>query len=181
MAGARFFHFMVNSFIKHILGYKHSKDGFYGKTAGYYGTVEQQGRLTLHMHMLVWIKHSLSPQEIRERILDSNSEFQKRIVEYLEGSRKGEFINGSLYDVEKTLDKNKAASEYIPATEQMPSTPINPCNILCKTCDQCLKSIEWWTKYTHTVDELIFTSNVHKCNRGCQILIKSNSDVILSY
>ena len=36
-------------------------EGLYEKTAGYYGTVEQQGRLTLHMHMLIWIKHSLTP------------------------------------------------------------------------------------------------------------------------
>ena len=25
--------------------------GLYGKTEGYYGTVEQQGRLTLHLHL----------------------------------------------------------------------------------------------------------------------------------
>jgi hypothetical protein len=40
--------------------------GLYGKTAAYYGAVEQQGRLTLHLHMLLWILNSLSPQEIRD-------------------------------------------------------------------------------------------------------------------
>jgi len=36
------------------------------KTAAYYAAVEQQGRLTLHLHMLLWILNSLSPQEIRD-------------------------------------------------------------------------------------------------------------------
>ncbi|KAF8868382.1 hypothetical protein BD779DRAFT_1399200, partial [Infundibulicybe gibba] len=41
VAGARFFHFMVSLFIKHVLGVGESHLGAYGKTSGYYGTVEQ--------------------------------------------------------------------------------------------------------------------------------------------
>ncbi|KAI0346340.1 hypothetical protein BDW22DRAFT_1323620, partial [Trametopsis cervina] len=42
VAGARFFNFIADTFIKHVLGYGNKKrDGYYGKTAGYYGTVEQ--------------------------------------------------------------------------------------------------------------------------------------------
>ncbi len=78
VAGAKFFKFMVDMFIKHVLGYAHERNGFYGKTSGYYGTVEQQGRLTLHMHMLIWLKHSLTPQQIRDNILDPNSDFQTK-------------------------------------------------------------------------------------------------------
>lgn len=73
-----FFKLMSELFIKHVLGVDSDHDGIYGKTSGYYGTVEQQGRLTLHMHMLVWIQNSLTPQEIRERILDPASDFQKK-------------------------------------------------------------------------------------------------------
>jgi len=65
--------------------------GLYGKTAGYYGTVEQQGQMTLHLHMLLWIANSLTPQEIRDRILDPLSDFQKKMVEYLESVCAGEF------------------------------------------------------------------------------------------
>jgi hypothetical protein len=70
VAGARFFHFICQMFIKHVcdVGKKHS--GMYGNTEAYYGTVEQQGRLTLHMHMLLWLKGSLTPQEIRDKIMD---------------------------------------------------------------------------------------------------------------
>jgi len=84
VANARFFHFMCEIFIKHVLGVGENHPGLYGNTSAYYGTVEQQGRLTLHMHMLLWLKDALSPQEIRERILDPTSEFQHKMVEYLE-------------------------------------------------------------------------------------------------
>ncbi|KDR67903.1 hypothetical protein GALMADRAFT_79167, partial [Galerina marginata CBS 339.88] len=41
VAGARFFHFMCEMFIKHILGVGESHSGIYGNTNAYYGTVEQ--------------------------------------------------------------------------------------------------------------------------------------------
>jgi len=70
VAGARFFHLMVVMFIKHVLGVNQEHPGLYGETAAYYATVEPAGRLTLHLHMLLWILNSLSPQEIRDRIMD---------------------------------------------------------------------------------------------------------------
>ena len=41
VAGARFFHFMVQMFIMHVLGVGTDHPGVFGKTAGYYATVEQ--------------------------------------------------------------------------------------------------------------------------------------------
>ena len=43
VASAQFFHFMVEMFIKHVLGVNQDHPGLYGKTAVYYATVEQQG------------------------------------------------------------------------------------------------------------------------------------------
>lgn len=77
VAGARFFKMMVELFLKHVLGVKADHPGLYENTQGYYGTVEQQGRLTLHLHLLLWIQHALTPQEIRDKIIDLNSDFQK--------------------------------------------------------------------------------------------------------
>ena len=39
VAGARFFHFMVQMFIKHMLGVDEDHPGLYGNTSAYYGTV----------------------------------------------------------------------------------------------------------------------------------------------
>ncbi|KAI0281334.1 hypothetical protein BC826DRAFT_876393, partial [Russula brevipes] len=41
VAGARFFDFMVEMFIKHVLGYGTARRGVYGDTSAFYGTVEQ--------------------------------------------------------------------------------------------------------------------------------------------
>ena len=73
----------------------------YGDTSTYYGTVEQQGRLTLHLHMLLWIRGALTPHEIQDQIMDPESDFQKKLVEYLESVHMGEFITGNSEDVKK--------------------------------------------------------------------------------
>ncbi|KDR64952.1 hypothetical protein GALMADRAFT_82492 [Galerina marginata CBS 339.88] len=39
VAAARFFHFMCETFIKHVLGVGNNSPGLYGKTNAYYGTV----------------------------------------------------------------------------------------------------------------------------------------------
>ena len=104
VAGARFFHFMCQMFIKHVLGVGENHPGLYGNTNAYYGTVEQQGRLTLHMHMLIWLKGVLSPQEIRDRIMDPTSDFQQKLVEYLESVHIGEFMTGTQEEVGDKID-----------------------------------------------------------------------------
>ena len=99
VAGAQFFKMIVELFIKHVLSVGLDRLGLYGKTSGYYGTAEQQGRLTLHMHMLLWIMNALTLQEIHGRIMDPNSDFQRAMVEYLESVHIGEFFNETMEDV----------------------------------------------------------------------------------
>jgi hypothetical protein len=53
VAVAHFFDLMICMFIKHVPGIGVEHSGLYGNTAGYYGTVEQQGQLTLHLHMIL--------------------------------------------------------------------------------------------------------------------------------
>jgi len=50
VAGARFFHTMVQLFIKYVLGVGTNHRGIYGDTSAYYGTVEQQGRCEVLPH-----------------------------------------------------------------------------------------------------------------------------------
>ncbi|KAK7675923.1 hypothetical protein QCA50_021142 [Cerrena zonata] len=97
VACARFFHLVVTLFIKYILRWDTGTDGLFGPTSGYYGTVESQGRLTLHLHLLLWIKHSLSPQELRNRAL-KDTEFQREIIQWLESCCSGELAGGPMGD-----------------------------------------------------------------------------------
>ena len=103
VAAARFFDLIVKSFIKNVLGVDQNHLGLYGKTAAYYGTVEQQGRLTLHLHLLLWIDGVSSPQEIRDKILAGDSAFQTDLIAYLEGVHQGELLTGTLDKVRASL------------------------------------------------------------------------------
>lgn len=59
VAGAQFFHSMVQMFIKHILGINYGHKGLYGDTSAYYGTVEQVTRESFLPYCRTWIKKQL--------------------------------------------------------------------------------------------------------------------------
>ncbi|HXP52941.1 MAG TPA: helitron helicase-like domain-containing protein, partial [Bacteroidia bacterium] len=171
VAGARFFHFMCQMFIKHVLGIGTDHCGLYGKTNAYYGTVEQQGRLTLHMHMLLWIVGCLSPQQIRDNIMDPDSDFQKQIIAYLESVHVGEFSTGSLDDVQSKITQHSEEKSYTNPTEMLPLAPPPICDIMhddydiSDDCDECGKLNSWWDQFKETVDCIAFHANVHNCGR----------------
>ncbi|KIM73419.1 hypothetical protein PILCRDRAFT_50220, partial [Piloderma croceum F 1598] len=114
--------------------------------------------------MLLWILNSLSPQEIRDRIMDPNSDFQKRIVEYLESVHVGEFMTGTMDEVKEQVDENIKAKEYRDPTQTLPDAPPEPTECDCNKCESCENTANWWQNFKTTVDDLILRSNVHK---GC--------------
>jgi hypothetical protein len=69
-ASAKFFHFMINILLETMFGIKKTKNGVqrqagvFGIIQGYIGTVEAQGRGTLHVHMLLWLKDMPTPSLI---------------------------------------------------------------------------------------------------------------------
>ena len=170
VAGARFFHFVVETFISDVLGVDAKHCGLYGDTSGYYGTVEQQGRLTLHLHMLIWIKGSLNPQDMREKIMSSNSEWKNKMISWLENCHTGDFLTGTHADVGKKIAENSQSDNYSDPTETMPEPPPPKCNIGHdadeKPCARCKNLDGWWYRFKNTVDDLLFRSNVHSCERG---------------
>ncbi len=94
-------------------GLTQSKPGVFGTPSAYYGTVEQQGRLTLHLHMLVWIANSLSPQEIRNRIMDPTSNFQKKMIDYLENAHMAQYIDSDLENVREDINDRELVPGYV--------------------------------------------------------------------
>jgi hypothetical protein len=168
VAGARFFHFVVSIFIQHVLGLSGKHRGLYGKTRAYYGTVEQQGRLTLHLHILLWLIGNLTSQEMRNQILDVNSDFQKKIIAWIESCQVGEFLTGTHQEVMNKVHKREIVMDYKNPPETMPIPP-SMCKMQhkkgenCVTCDNLDK---WWDNFAETVDDLICKSNVHDCERG---------------
>ncbi|KAF8896008.1 hypothetical protein BD779DRAFT_1433850, partial [Infundibulicybe gibba] len=154
---------MVNAFILHVLGVDAEHTGLYGDTSGYYGTVEQQGRLTLHLHMLLWIRGGLTPEEIRKRIVDPESDFLSKIVEYLESCHSGEFATGTQEDVLSNVEASAKDVNYMDPTETLPEPPAAPCKRECEACDACTNASSWWSRFKRTVDDIVSRSNIHKC------------------
>ena len=166
-------------FIEHVLGVAVTKTGtkrqtgLFGNTSAYYGTVEQQGRLTLHLHMLLWIKNSLTPQEIRDKIMDTNSDFQRKIVEYLENAHVGEFMTGSHQLVQQVINKTMINDEYQDPTQTLPVSPPESCKRRTSCVSHCIRCISiknWRSKFKYTVDDILLRSNIHTCRGGIREL-----------
>jgi len=121
--------------------------------------------------MLLWIANSLTPQEIRDRILDPLSDFQKKMVEYLESVCAGEFLTGTMEQVQDSIrEKEEANPDRTLPNLALPEPAPEQCNdehVATNNCRKCKKSLTWWEKFKSTVDELLFRLNRHKCYSGC--------------
>ena len=93
VAIARFFDKLIQTIIDtlsiDILSYMHFLHGkslvlggVLGPVRGHYGTVENQGRGSLHLHMLIWLDVNMRPSELRSSVKDEC--FRKNLIKYLE-------------------------------------------------------------------------------------------------
>ena len=86
-AAAKFFHFMITTILETLFGVKvtpaqvKSGVGVFGRVTAYFGVVESQGRGTLHLHLLVWLKHAPSSDEMSTLL--KTEEFRARVVAFL--------------------------------------------------------------------------------------------------
>ncbi|KNZ72336.1 hypothetical protein J132_04026, partial [Termitomyces sp. J132] len=129
------------------------RQGLSGNTSAYYSTVKQQGWMTLHLHMLLWLCSSLLLEDARCRIIDLDSSFQKALVDYLEASFTGDFTTGSMNNVANNIKSSKTT----PDNGYMDSCNVKP------TCVRCRETCNWWKHFFYTVDDLVFCCNVHTC------------------
>ena len=89
-AAAKFFHFMITTILETLFQVKitpaqvKSGMGVFGRVTAYFGTVESQGRGTLHLHLLVWLKHVPSPDEI-SALLKTDT-FRKRVLAFIQAN-----------------------------------------------------------------------------------------------
>ena len=161
VAGARFFNFIAKAFIKHVLGIDTDHDGVFGKTSGYYGTVEQQGRLTLHLHMLLWLISALTPQEIRERLLSGDGKFQQELIHYLEDVMSGGFDGETMATMKDKVGHllNKDSTKMVPT----PPSSACTCSGSCEN-NGCFERCE--AHFCATTNEILYRSNHHSCRMG---------------
>ncbi|PBK89459.1 hypothetical protein ARMGADRAFT_1033039 [Armillaria gallica] len=125
---AQFFEFMCKLFIEEVLGClsTNQRKGIYGDTNAYYGTVEQQG--------------VMSPQDVCDSILNPDSKFQKKMVEWLEGCHMGELFNGTQSKIQSKVEQNEAKTGYVDLTWSLPEVLPKECIVKtvhedCPTCN----------------------------------------------
>ena len=183
VACAKFFDHVVRTFIDVILGAGDgvTHDGVFGPVTSYYGTVEEQGRKTLHLHLLLWIKNSLSPQEIRDRIL-SDPLFRSDIIEWLESCHKGEYSLSTEGEISQRLSTARgadaaadamgddafltdiSADRYRDPTAVLPKPPPSAAFLSAAALE------DWHRSVCNETDDIVFLSNRHdkRHGKGCR-------------
>ena len=86
-AAAKFFHFMISTILETLFQIKVTPAqvktgvGVFGGVTAYFGTVESQGRGTLHLHILIWLKDVPSSEEMISLL--KSEEFRQRIIHFI--------------------------------------------------------------------------------------------------
>lgn len=88
VATARYFNVLISSILKCMV-----EKGVLGPIKAYFGTVENQGRGSLHLHILMWLDHALTPSQLKESV--QNEEFRNGLLSYLEDIIKQDLSNFS--------------------------------------------------------------------------------------
>lgn len=101
--------------------------------------------------------------------MDSNSDFQKAMVEYLESVHMGEFMTGSMESVKQNIaEEDHKNPSRVPPTETLPEPPPRKCDHSTKSAlpNQTVisvRSIHPGGLVKQTVDEILYLSNRHTC------------------
>ena len=77
VATAKFFHLLITNILDTMI-----VGGVLGPVKAYFGTVESQGRGSLHLHLLIWLDHDMTPADMKEKI--QNATFREKLKAYLE-------------------------------------------------------------------------------------------------
>ena len=86
-AAAQFFHYLIQTTMEKLFGVTTSTSsissnmGVAGKLSAYFGTMESQGCGSLHLHLLLFLEGSPSPQRIQELLQEST--FCDKVTHFL--------------------------------------------------------------------------------------------------
>ena len=153
-AAAYFFHLMVNAILQQLLGikgYKHRQPvqrekGILGHVEAHVGTVEAQGRGTLHLHIILWLHGAPTSDEMKQCLL--NEEFQKKVKSFIKSN-----IHADLHDV--------------PGSSVL-SIPRERCVAFSRPIDP--RSPNYEETRDNAEKRLARTVQIHQCGQGCMKL-----------
>ena len=82
-ASAKYFNLVIENVLDKLLAYKHPDGGVLGHVSGYYGVLEEQGRGSLHCHLMVWMHGYQSPTDMK-KMMREDPLFQTKVLKYFE-------------------------------------------------------------------------------------------------
>ncbi|THH14530.1 hypothetical protein EW146_g5811 [Bondarzewia mesenterica] len=87
-AASKFFHFLINTVFESLFritvsggGRIEAEKGVLGKVAAYFGTVESQGRGSLHLHLLIWLEGAPSSRKMQDLLRFES--FRQRVTNFI--------------------------------------------------------------------------------------------------
>ena len=156
-ASAGFFHLMVTAVLQCLLGIRAFHDGksvqrergIFGLVDGYVGTVEAQGRGTLHLHMVLWLTGSVTSSQMKNLLLSEH--FRNRVKDFIHANIKAD-IPGYIGSQVLTIPKQKNVAF---------SRPVDP-----RKDGYDIHRLEKEKSMARTVQ-------VHQCGIGCMKVSKT--------
>jgi hypothetical protein len=145
-ASASFFHLMIKIILETLFGISRGrngtvvrKEGIFGKIKSYVGTVEAQGRGSLHLHLLLWLEGAPTAGELKLAL--TTAPFRERVKQFIKETIRADIDGKQTADV-LAMPKVDAVSY---------SRPVDP-----RTCDVPTMSV---------VEQAIArTTQYHQCS-----------------
>ncbi|KAG1764967.1 hypothetical protein EV702DRAFT_981831 [Suillus placidus] len=149
-AAAKFFHFIVRTILEELLGVRVDErrhitrqDGIFGTVEAYVGTVEAQGRGTLYLHMIVWLRGGPTACEMKEKLF--SSDFQATVAE--------------------SISSNIRAHHDGVTAESLSTIPRERCISYSRPLDPRQEGFK--AQRNEKEQQLVRAVQIHKCGRGC--------------
>ncbi|CAF1608295.1 unnamed protein product, partial [Adineta ricciae] len=161
VAAAKFFNVLIKNILKFLV-----LCGIVGPTSAYFGTVESQGRGSLHLHPLIWLGHDFTPAQLKEKIQDS--EFRAKLLSYIEDVVKED---RDLFQ-DKTKDQSTKTTAVATNNSIQKTINANPASLPIPNPD----SVNFVETFHEYVKKLVETVNIHKHSTTCYKYSKAKSD-----
>ncbi len=146
---AQYFDFIIRTVLETLFAIRvsrnrvYSKKGVFGKVQAYFGGVESQGRGTLHLHLLMWLKESPSAEEWETCL--ANEEFREKLRRFIKANC-------------RAYHRGLATDQIIKAT------PSDPDVAFCRPPDP--SSSTYWEEIDELEKRVVRTKQLHTCSEN---------------
>jgi|SRR5882762_1364654 hypothetical protein len=114
-AAAKFFHFVIDTMLEVLFGISadsrrgsvHRRPGIFGHVAAYIGTVEAQGRGTLHFHTVVWLKGAPTASRMKELL--AKESFRRKVAEFIQSNIRSDIGGASARQIKEMTSQDSVS------------------------------------------------------------------------